>query len=52
MKKKLTQRLAQLIDSLPRGNKRSEVMDDYLNLKLSDCDMYFLTLENKYKDYE
>ena len=52
MKKRLVQRLAQIIDSLPRGAKRSEAMNDYLELKLSEDDKYFLTLTNKYKDYE
>lgn len=50
MKKLLTQKLAQLIDELPRGEKRREVMSDYLQLKLSEDDKYFLTLTNKYKD--
>lgn len=50
MKKLLTQKLAQLIDELPRGEKRREVMNDYLQLKLSEDDKYFLTLTNKYKD--
>ena len=50
MKKLLTQKLAQLIDKLPRGEKRREVMNDYLQLKLSEDDKYFLTLTNKYKN--
>jgi len=52
MKKILTQRLAQLIDNLPRGTKKSEVIKDYLELKLTEDDKYVLTLTNKYKNYE
>ena len=52
MKKTLIQILAQLIDNLPRGTKKSEVIKDYLELKLTEDDKYVLTLTNKYKNYE
>jgi len=48
MKKKLLQRLAQLMDF----NKSKELREDYLQLKLSEDDKFYLTLKNKYKDYE
>lgn len=48
--KKLTQKLAQLIDNLPRGDKKQEVIKDYLDLKLSKDNMFYLTLQKKYKD--
>lgn len=51
MKKKLVQKLAQLIDLMPRGMKRSDVIKDYLELKLTEDDKYILTLTNKYKEY-
>ena len=49
MKKQLVQRLQQLIDFLPRGKKKDDVINDYLKLKLSKDDKFYLTLENKYK---
>lgn len=52
MKKKLIQRLAQLIDNLPRGINRTKVMDDYLSLKLSKDDEFYLTMTDKYRNYE
>ena len=52
MKKLLIQRLAQLIDNLPRGVKRTNVMNDYLSLKLSKDDKFYLTMADKYKNYE
>ena len=52
MKKLLIQRLAQIIDKLPRGVKRTNVMEDYLSLKLSKDDEFYLTMTNKYKDYD
>ena len=51
MKKRLVQKLAQLIDSMPRGMKKSDVIKDYLQLKLTEDDKYVLTLTNKYKEY-
>ena len=47
MRKKLLQRLAQLMDI----NKSKELRKDYLQLKLSEDDRFYLTLKNKYKDY-
>ena len=52
MKKLLIQRLAQLIDNLPRGVRRTNVMNDYLSLKLSKDDKFYLTMADKYKNYE
>jgi hypothetical protein len=49
-RKKLTQKLQQLIDKLPVGNKRKEVKEDLLKLKLSKTDYHFITLANKYKE--
>lgn len=46
MKKKLLQRLAQLMDN----NKSEELRRDYLDLKLSDDDMFYLTMKDKYED--
>ncbi len=46
-KKKLTQKLQQLIDKLPVGNKRKEVKEDLLKLKLSKTDYHYITLANK-----
>ena len=50
MKKKLTQKLQQLIDNLPTGSKRKEAKDDLLSLKLSSSDYHYIMLANKYKD--
>ena len=50
MKKKLTQKLQQLIDSLPTGNKRKEAKEDLLSLKLSNSDYHYIMLADKYKD--
>jgi hypothetical protein len=44
MKKKLLQKLAQLMDI----NSTKELRKDYLDLKLSDDDMFYLTMKNKY----
>lgn len=44
MKKKLLQKLAQLIDI----KSTKELRKDYLDLKLSDDDMFYLTMKNKY----
>jgi metal-responsive CopG/Arc/MetJ family transcriptional regulator len=51
MKKRLVQKLAQLIDSMPIGMNRSDVIKDYLQLKITEDDRYVLTLTNKYKEY-
>ena len=50
MKKKLTQKLQQLIDRLPIGSKRKEAKKDLLELKLSDNDYHYIMLADKYKD--
>ena len=49
MKKLLLQKLAQLRDKISTVSK-DEIKDDYLKLKLSDDDKFYLTLKNKYKD--
>lgn len=46
MKKRLLQRLAQLMDD----NKSKELRKDYLDLKLSDDDRFYLTMKDKYED--
>ena len=50
MKKRLTQKLQQLIDKLPLGNKRKEAKSDLLKLKLSNSDYHFISLADKYKE--
>jgi len=50
MKKKLIQKLQQLIDKLPIGKKRKEAKRDLLELKLSDSDYHHISLANKYKE--
>jgi len=47
MKKKLIQRLNQLMDSL-KGSKNTELQKDILDLKFSSDDELVLTLTNKY----
>jgi hypothetical protein len=49
-RKKLTQKLQQLMDKLPVGNKRKEVKEDLLKLKLSNTDYHYIMLANKYKE--
>lgn len=46
-RKTLLQKLSQLIDREP---KNLEVKKDFLKLKLSEDDKFYLTLENKYKN--
>ena len=48
-RKRLTQNLQQLIDRLPIGNKRKEVKNDLLQLKLSKTDNHYILLADKYK---
>ena len=36
---------------MPIGMNRSDVIKDYLQLKLTEDDKYVLTLTNKYKEY-
>ena len=50
MKKKLIQKIQQLIDRLPIGSKRKEAKRDLLELKLSDSDYHHISLANKYKE--
>ena len=50
MKKRLTQKLQQLIDNLPTGKKRKEAKEDLLSLKLSNSDYHYIMLADKYKD--
>ena len=49
MKKRLIQKLQQLIDNLPIGSKRKEAKRDLLELKLSDSDYHHIMLADKYK---
>jgi len=49
-KKKLIQRLQQLIDTLPLGGKRKSVKKDLLELKLSKNDYHYVSMANKYKE--
>jgi len=51
-KKKLIQKLQQLVDKLPPCIKREHVMQDLIDLKLSKTDYHYLSLKNKYKDEE
>ena len=51
-RKKLIQKLQQLVDKLPISDKRKEVKQDLLNLKLSKTDYHFITLKDKYKNEE
>jgi hypothetical protein len=51
-KKKLIQKLQQLVDKLPVSDKRKEVKQDLIDLKLSKTDYHFVTLKDKYKDEE
>jgi len=49
-RKKLTQKLQQLIDKLPVGNKRKEVKEDLLKLKLRETEYEYMMLADKYKE--
>lgn len=49
-RKKLTQKLQQLIDKLPIGSKKKEVKEDLLKLKLSKTDYHYIMLADKYKE--
>ena len=49
-KRKLIQKLQQLIDKLPPCIRRQEAMDDLIDLKLSESDYHYVSLKNKYKD--
>lgn len=48
-RKRLIQKLQQLIDKLPRGTKRKSVKEDLLALKLSKTDYHYITLKDKYE---
>ena len=48
-RKKLIQKIQQLIDKLPISAKRKEAKKDLLELKLSKNDKHFILLQNKYK---
>mgnify|MGYP000403797683 FL=1 len=47
-RKKLIQKIQQLIDKLPVSNIRKEAKKDVLELKLSDSDKHFILLNDKY----
>jgi predicted metalloenzyme YecM len=49
-KRKLIQKLQQLIDKLPNPIRRQEAMDDLIDLKLSESDYHYISLKDKYKD--
>jgi len=49
-KKKLIQKLQQLIDKLPACIRRQEAMDDLIDLKLSKSDYHYVSLKDKYKE--
>jgi len=50
VKKKLIQKLQQLIDRLPISNKRKEAKSDLLELKLSKTDYNYVMIADKYKE--
>ena len=50
VRKKLIQKLQQLIDNLPIGIKRKEVNYDLLRLKMSNSDYHYVLLAHKYKE--
>jgi len=47
-RKKLIQKIQQLIDKLPVSKRRKEAKKDLLELKLSDSDKHFILLNDKY----
>ena len=49
-RKKLIQKLQQLIDKLPVSSKRKEAKKDLLELKLSKNDYHYVSMEDKYKE--
>jgi len=51
-RRKLIQKLQQLVDKLPVSDKRKEVKQDLIDLKLSKTDYHFITLKDKYKNEE
>ena len=50
MKKRLIQKLNQLLDRVVDPNKRLDISKDIRKLKLSDSDYFVITMVNKYKD--
>ena len=50
MKKRLIQKLQQLIDRLPISSKRKEAKRDLLELKLSNSDYHYISLADKYRE--
>ena len=48
-RRKLIQKLQQLIDRLPISNKRKEAKQDLLNLKLNKSQYHNIVLFDKYK---
>ena len=49
-RKKLIQKLQQLIDKLPVSSRRKEAKKDLLELKLSKNDYHYVSMEDKYKE--
>jgi len=49
-RKRLIQKLQQLVDSLPIGAKRKSIKEDLLALKLSKTDYHYITLRDKYEE--
>ena len=47
-RKKLIQKIEQLVDALPVSAERKEAKKDLLELKLSDNDKHFIMLNDKY----
>lgn len=50
MKKRLIQKLSQLLDRVVDPNKKLDISKDIRRLKLSDSDYFVITMVNKYKD--
>jgi len=49
-KKKLIQKIQQLIDKLPVSNRREQAKQDLLKLKLTDNDKFYILLKHKYQN--
>lgn len=49
-KKKLIQKIQQLIDKLPVSNRRKQAKQDLLKLKLTDNDKFYILLKYKYQN--
>ena len=50
MKKRLIQKLNQLLDRVVDPNKKLDISEDIRKLKLTDSDYFIITLANKYKN--